>query len=152
MQFADVACALKTQTAIFGKCSDCLSSRHFGLAIVHSLIQLTFGGGHKSGSGRSADDVGGGTRHINDAGNGGKQDDGFHRQTGGGKEGRGGDGGRTGHADGADGDDHSQHDKEEVKATVAAGQMPLKKRTGSSFPTSLTSAPSTTKSWIAQRI
>ena len=75
MQFADVACALKTQTAIFGKCSDHLSGRHFGLAIVHSLIQLTFGGGHKGGSGHSADDVGGGTRHINDAGNGGKLDE-----------------------------------------------------------------------------
>jgi hypothetical protein len=43
----------------FGKCSDCLGSRYFDLAIVHSLVQLAFGGSHKGGSGGSADDIGG---------------------------------------------------------------------------------------------
>ena len=35
----------------FEKCSDCLGSRCFDLAIVHSLVQLAFGGSHKGGSG-----------------------------------------------------------------------------------------------------
>lgn len=39
----------------FEKCSDCLGSRCFDLAIVHSLVQLAFGGSHKGGSGGSAD-------------------------------------------------------------------------------------------------
>lgn len=39
----------------FEKCSDCLGSRYFDLAIVHSLVQLAFGGSHKGGSGGSAD-------------------------------------------------------------------------------------------------
>ena len=37
------------------KYSDSLSGRRFGLAIVHSLIQLTFGGGYKGGSGSRID-------------------------------------------------------------------------------------------------
>ena len=37
------------------KHSDSLSGSHFGLAIVHSLIQLTFGGDHKGGSGSHID-------------------------------------------------------------------------------------------------
>ena len=41
----------------FEKCSDCLGSRCFDLAIVHSPVQLAFGGSHKGGSGGSADDV-----------------------------------------------------------------------------------------------
>ena len=40
----------------FEKRSDCLGSRYFDLAIVHSLVQLAFGGSHKGGSGGSADD------------------------------------------------------------------------------------------------
>ena len=59
----------------FEKCSDCLGSRCFDLAIVHSLVQLAFGGSHKGGSGGSADDVGGSTSHISNAGNGRKQDE-----------------------------------------------------------------------------
>ena len=39
----------------FGKRSACLGSRCFDLAIVHSLVQLAFGGRHKGGSGGSAD-------------------------------------------------------------------------------------------------
>ena len=38
----------------FEKCSDCLGSRCFDLAIVHSLVQLAFGGSHKGGSGGRA--------------------------------------------------------------------------------------------------
>ena len=53
----------------FEKCSDCLGSRCFDLAIVHSLVQLAFGGSHKGGSGGSADDIGGSTSHISNAGN-----------------------------------------------------------------------------------
>ena len=70
----------------FGKRSDCLGSRCFDLAIVHSLVQLAFGGRHKGGSYGSADDIGGSTSHISNAGNGRKQDDGFHRQTGSSKQ------------------------------------------------------------------
>lgn len=53
----------------FETCSDCLGSRYFALSIVHSLVQLAFGGSHKGGSGGSADDVGGSTSHISNAGN-----------------------------------------------------------------------------------
>lgn len=53
----------------FEKCSDCLGSRCFDLAIVHSLIQLAFGGSHKGGSSGSADDIGGSTGHVSNAGN-----------------------------------------------------------------------------------
>lgn len=98
----------------FEKCSDCLGSRCSDLAIVHSLVQLAFGGSHKGGSGGSADDVGGSTSHVSNAGNGRKQDDGFHRQTGSSKQSGSSDGSRARHTDGTDGDDHSQHNEEGV--------------------------------------
>lgn len=109
----------------FGKCSDCLGSRCFDLAIVHSLVQLAFGGRHKGGSGGSTDDIGGSTSHISNAGNGRKQDDGFHRKTGSSKQSGSSDGSRARHADGTDGDDDSQHNEEGVlhRGVVNAQQV-----------------------------
>ena len=51
-------------------------------AIVNGSVQLLFGSGHKGGGGSRTHNVRSGTRHIHDAGDGRKQDDGFHRQTG----------------------------------------------------------------------
>ena len=155
--------------------------------IVNGSVQLLFGSGHKGGGGSRTHNVRSGTRHIHDAGDGRKQDDGFHRQTGSGKQRRCGNGRRAGHTDRANGNTASRVGQMpaqpgiprfaprlapkaatssftpsfrvswltvtgivptllwEVKATVAAGQMPLKKRTGLSLPTNLIRALSTTK-------
>lgn len=89
-------------------------SHGFGCCIISIQIQLAFRFGNECRCCGSTDDIGGGAGHIRNAGDGGEENDHFHRQTGCGEERGCNNGCGTGNADSAYGNQYGQQNQENI--------------------------------------